>query len=193
MNPPQPRRVSGVILFSELRVAQLRSWLSWWGIVYLQHIYWRRMKFLDFLLFYFFFSLFVGLSANIIIHSHFFWEKPLPIILKAYCSGVQVISKQPGLDYWSEQISSLLHPGANISLWATLGMCLGGLAGSFQPWKCLRQPTLCSIFPWHIAVFYHANLRLDPTGGWFSALKLCSCYCEFINLAWNLLIRAALK
>lgn len=127
----------------------------------------EEWNFWIFFFFFFFFSLFVGLSADRIILSFLLRKSPSHKFLRAYYSGVQGISKQPGLAHGShQQSSSLLNTGENIPLWATLGMCLGCLAGSFQPWKCPRQPSLC--------------LKEDPAGEWFSPLSPCSC--EFIKL-----------
>lgn len=122
-------------------MAQLLSWLSGWSTVYLQHVYWRRVKFLDLLLF-FFLSLFVGLSADRIILS-FLLRKSLPaIILKSLLNCCLGISKQPGLANGSDQQSStLLNTGENIPSWATLGMCLVAWQGPSSPGSVLDSPT----------------------------------------------------
>lgn len=157
-----------MILFPELRVAQLLSWLSWWGTVCLQHVYCWRMAFLDFF-FLSFFSLFVGLSADRIILSFLLRKSPSHNFYKLISL---VFREFPNNLVWLIEVSGKAPAcsGQNVPFWAPLGMYLGGLAGSFQPWKCPRQPSLCSAFPWHSAVFHHTHLRLDPTGGWFSPL-----------------------
>lgn len=165
----QPRRVSfgWVILFSELRVAHSADWAGELQCIYSMSTgeEWHFWIFL----YFFLFSLFVGLSADRIIFSFILRKSPshnfyelITLVFKEFLNNlvwlIEVSGKAPACS------------GENVPFWATLGMCLAGLAGSFQPWKCPRQPSLCSAFPWHSAVFYHNNLRLDPTGGWFSPL-----------------------